>query len=150
MRYLIFCLVAIWSTVWSASLAAQDPVRTADFTLRGLTAADFPRVKKLADNVYSFEQIDPTKRTVTVNNLIVITTGGVLIAESQGTVENVKRLVAEVAKLTPQPIKSSSSARSMATTLAGSWRSPPASSSSPIRFPRRESNSRPNRSPTSG
>jgi glyoxylase-like metal-dependent hydrolase (beta-lactamase superfamily II) len=42
---------------------------------------------------------------VTVNNLIVITTGGVLIAESQGTVENVKRLVADVAKLTPQPIK---------------------------------------------
>ena len=101
MRILIACLVA----VWSVSLSAQDPIRTGDFTLRGLTAADFPRVKKLADNVYSFEQIDPTKRTVTVNNLIVITTGGVLIAESQGTVENVKRLVAEVAKLTAQPIK---------------------------------------------
>lgn len=87
------------------SLFAQDPVRTADITLRGLKPADFPRVTKLADNVYAYEQIDPTKRTVTVNNLIVITTGGVLIAESQGTVENVKRLVAEVAKLTPTPIK---------------------------------------------
>jgi glyoxylase-like metal-dependent hydrolase (beta-lactamase superfamily II) len=87
------------------SLFVQDPVRTADITLRGLKAADFPRVTKLAENVYAYEQIDPTKRTVTVNNLIVITSAGVLIAESQGTVDNVKRLVADVAKLTPQPIK---------------------------------------------
>jgi cyclase len=86
-------------------LLLQDPVRTADVNLRGLTAADFPRVTKLADNVYAFEQIDPTKRTVTVNNLIVITSAGVLIAESQGTADNVRRLVAEVARLTPQPIK---------------------------------------------
>jgi cyclase len=83
----------------------QDPVRTGDFALRGLKASDFPRVTRLADNVYAFEQIDPSKRTVTVNNLIVITSGGVLIAESQGTAENVRRLVTEVAKLTPQPIK---------------------------------------------
>jgi glyoxylase-like metal-dependent hydrolase (beta-lactamase superfamily II) len=84
---------------------AQDPIRTADITLRGLTKADFPRVIKLAENVYAYEQIDPTKRTVTVNNLIVITSAGVLIAEGQGTVDNVKRLVADVATLTPQPIK---------------------------------------------
>ena len=87
------------------SLTIQDPVRTGDIGLRGLTAADFPRVVKLADEVYAFEQIDPTKRTVTVNNLIVITGAGVLIAESQGTAATVTRLVAEVAKLTPQPIK---------------------------------------------
>src|SRR5258708_8963567 len=87
------------------TVLVQDPVRTGDVTLRGLTASDFPRVTRLADNVYAFEQIDPTKRTVTVNNLIVITSGGVLIAESQGTADNVRRLVAEVAKLTPQPIK---------------------------------------------
>jgi len=87
---------------WRSRAAA---VRTGDFNLRRLTAADFPRVTKLAENVYAFEQIDPTKRTVTVNNLIVVTTDGVLIAESQGTVDNVKRLVAEIAKLTPKPIK---------------------------------------------
>ena len=88
-----------------APLSGQGPTRTADITLRGLTAADFPRVTKLADNVYAYEQIDPTKRTVTVNNLIVVTSAGVLIAESQGTVDNVKRLVADVAKITTQPIK---------------------------------------------
>ncbi|MGH9140541.1 MAG: MBL fold metallo-hydrolase [Vicinamibacterales bacterium] len=87
------------------SLLIQGPVRTGDVTLRGLSKADFPRVTKLADSVYAYEQIDPTKRTVTVNNLIVITSSGVLIAEGQGTVDNVKRLVADVARLTPQPIK---------------------------------------------
>jgi len=84
---------------------AQDLVRTADITVRGLTAADFPRVKKLADNVYSFEQIDPTKRIVTVNNLIVVTTDGVLIAESQGTDDNTRRLVAAVARHAAGAIK---------------------------------------------
>ncbi len=84
---------------------SRASIRTGDIDVRGLTAADFPRVRKLVENVYSYEQIDPTKRTVTVNNLIVVTTDGVLIAESQGTVANVQRLVADVATLTPQPIK---------------------------------------------
>jgi len=91
-------------TLFAAPLA-QDVVRTADITVRGLKPTDFPRVKKLADNVYSYEQIDPTKRVVTVNNLIVVTSEGVLIAEGQGTVDNVNRLMADVAALTTQPVK---------------------------------------------
>src|SRR5947207_4531110 len=80
-------------------------IRTGDITLRGLKAADFPRVQKLAENVYTFEQIDPTKRVVTVNNLIVVSSDGVLIVESQGTEENVRKLLDETRKLTPQPVK---------------------------------------------
>jgi glyoxylase-like metal-dependent hydrolase (beta-lactamase superfamily II) len=98
-------LLVFLTALVAGTPSLQDPVRTADITLRGLKAADFPRVTRLAENVYAYEQIDPTKRTVTVNNLIVITSAGVLIAESQGTADNVKRLVADVAKLTPQPIK---------------------------------------------
>ena len=100
--YLRACCLA---ALCSAAVAAQGPIRTADIARRGLTAADFPRVTKLAGRVYAFEQIDPTKRTVTVNNLIVITPAGVLIAESQGTADNVRLLVAAVTRLTPQPIK---------------------------------------------
>ncbi len=80
----------------ATSLHAQEPIRTGDITVRGLTPADFPRITKLAANVYGYEQIDPTKRTVTVNNLIVVTSDGVLVAEGQGTVEHVKRLVADI------------------------------------------------------
>jgi cyclase len=88
-----------------ASLAAQAPIRTADITVRGLKPTDFPRITKLADGVYAYEQIDPTKRIVTANNLIVVTSDGVLVAEGQGTADNVKRLIADIATLTPQPIK---------------------------------------------
>src|SRR6476659_6179353 len=86
--------------------APQQPlIRTGDITLRGLKPADFPRITKLAPNVFAYEQIDPTKRIVTANNLIVVTDDGVLVAEGQGTVDNVRRLVADIAMLTPQPIK---------------------------------------------
>ncbi|HZR22852.1 MAG TPA: MBL fold metallo-hydrolase [Vicinamibacterales bacterium] len=84
---------------------AQDVIRTADYHVRGLKEADFPRVTKLSPNVYAFEQIDPTKRTVTVNNLIVITSAGVVVAEGQGTVDNANTLIAEIRKITPLPIK---------------------------------------------
>jgi glyoxylase-like metal-dependent hydrolase (beta-lactamase superfamily II) len=88
-----------------AAMLAQAPIRTADITVRGLKPSDFPRITMLAPDVYAYEQIDPTKRIVTANNLIVVSNEGVLVAEGQGTVENVKRLVADIAKLTPQPIK---------------------------------------------
>ena len=70
-----------------------------------LQAQDFPRMRKLAENVYFYEHPDPTKQRVTANNLIVVTSDGVLVADGQGTVENVKDLVAAVAAITPQPIK---------------------------------------------
>jgi cyclase len=98
-RALAFALLSL------VAVPPQEPIRTADITVRGLKTTDFPRIRKLADNIYSYEQIDPTKGVVTVNNLIVVTTDGVLIAESQGTVENVQRLIADVATLTSQPIK---------------------------------------------
>jgi cyclase len=85
--------------------ASAQVIRTADITVRGLKPSDFPRITKLAGRIYAYEQIDPTKRIVTANNLIVITDEGVLVAEGQGTVDNVKRLVADIATLTPQPIK---------------------------------------------
>src|SRR5581483_10558994 len=91
------------------ALLGQAPagplIRTADIHARGLTTADFPRVRQLATNVYTFEQIDPTKRTVTVNNLIVVFDAGVLVAEGQGTDENVRTLLEAVRTITPQPIR---------------------------------------------
>jgi glyoxylase-like metal-dependent hydrolase (beta-lactamase superfamily II) len=103
MRFISSLTVAVLACGLGAS--AQQVIRTADITVRGLKPSDFPRITKLAGRIYAYEQIDPTKRIVTANNLIVITDDGVLVAEGQGTVENVKRLVADIATLTPQPIK---------------------------------------------
>lgn len=97
----VVLLVALSAT----ALEAQEPVRTADITVRGLTASDFPRLTTLAPNVYAYEQIDPTKRTVTANNLIVVSPDGVLVADGQGTVANTTRLVQDIARLTPAPIR---------------------------------------------
>jgi glyoxylase-like metal-dependent hydrolase (beta-lactamase superfamily II) len=87
-----------------APLNAQDVIRTADIAARGLKNSDFPRLTKLADRVWAYEQVDPTKRIVTVNNLIVVTARGVVVADGQGTVDNTRRLVADIATLTPLPI----------------------------------------------
>jgi cyclase len=91
--------------VGAPSLRSQAVVRTGDIAARGLKASDFPRITSLAENVYGYEQLDPTKRGVTANNLIIVTTGGVVVAEGQGTVDNVRRLVSDIATITPQPIK---------------------------------------------
>ena len=97
--------MAILACVPGAAAQQEQPIRTGDITMRGLKPGDFPRITKLADRVFAYEQIDPTKRVVTANNLIVVTDDGVLVAEGQGTVDNVRRLVADIATLTPQPIK---------------------------------------------
>lgn len=65
----------------------------------------YPRMTKIADGVYTYEQADPTKRGVAVNNLIVVTSEGVLVGDGQGTVENTKRLVDDIAGVTSQPIR---------------------------------------------
>jgi cyclase len=70
-----------------------------------LHAQDFPRMTKLAENVYFYEHPDPTKQGVTANNLVVVTNDGVVVADGQGTVDNVKDLVAAIATITTQPIK---------------------------------------------
>ena len=83
----------------------EQVVRTGDIGVRGLTPADFPRVHRLATNVYTFEQVDPAKRTVTVNNLIVAGEDGVLVAEGQGTEANVRKLIDTVRTITAAPVR---------------------------------------------
>jgi len=80
---------------------------TADPATRGLKQSDFPRLKTLAPNVYSYEELrpsDPGKFKTTVD-MIVVTSGGVLVADGQGNVGATQKLVAAIKNLTPQPIK---------------------------------------------
>ncbi|HJS73792.1 MAG TPA: MBL fold metallo-hydrolase [Vicinamibacteria bacterium] len=83
----------------------HDVVRTGDPAKRGLRETDFPRIQKLAEGVYSYEQLRSAgaERFTTVS-LIVVTPAGVLVADGQGSPEETKRLVDEVAKLTSTPI----------------------------------------------
>src|SRR5262245_13921732 len=89
MKRPVYALAGICAALGIVTVRADDP----------------PRTTKLADGVYAYEHVDPTKRGVTVNNLIVVTGEGVLVADGQGTVDNTRALVAEIATLTPAPIR---------------------------------------------
>ncbi len=87
-------------------LAAQQPVvRTADPVARGLKDGDIPRLVKVAENVYSYEDFHPSSEKFTTNSLVVVTPGGVLVADGQSSVATTKGLVDAIAKITRAPIR---------------------------------------------
>jgi glyoxylase-like metal-dependent hydrolase (beta-lactamase superfamily II) len=68
-----------------------------------LNPADYPRLKALADGVYVWSDVHPSG-LYTTNNLIVITTDGVLVADGQRDAATTKKMVDRIATLTRQPI----------------------------------------------
>ena len=79
--------------------------RTGDPAKRGYTDADFPRVQKLAEGVYSYEQLRSAgAEKFTTVSLFVVTSAGVLVADGQGSLAETQRMIAEIGKVTKQPI----------------------------------------------
>jgi glyoxylase-like metal-dependent hydrolase (beta-lactamase superfamily II) len=94
-------LAAALVLILSAPAAAQ--VRTAYPEKRGLKLSEFPRVVRLADNVYGYEDIrQPGFTTV---SLFVVGADGVLIADGQGSPAATQKMLDAIAKVTPQPVK---------------------------------------------
>lgn len=83
----------------------EDVVRTANPYERGLTDDDFPRIQRLADGVYSYEQLRSAgdERFTTVS-LFVVTEAGVLVADGQGNVEETQRMLDRIAGITDRPV----------------------------------------------
>lgn len=95
-------LVAILLTAGVAASAVAQ-VRTAFPEKRGFKLTDFPRVVKLAANVYGYEDIrQPGFTTV---SLIVVGNDGVLIADGQGSPAATQKLLDEIKKITPKPVR---------------------------------------------
>jgi glyoxylase-like metal-dependent hydrolase (beta-lactamase superfamily II) len=84
---------------------AQTLKRTADPRERDYKDSDFPRVQKIAPNVYTYEVVVGTTERYTTNSMFVVTNAGVLVADGQATPEAVKAMLAAVGKITPQPVK---------------------------------------------
>jgi glyoxylase-like metal-dependent hydrolase (beta-lactamase superfamily II) len=96
----IFVTLALAVLVATASNAQ---VRTAYPEKRGFKLTDFPRTVKLADNVYGYEDIrQPGFTTV---SLFVVGSDGVLIVDGQGSPDATRKMLGEIAKVTPKPIK---------------------------------------------
>jgi glyoxylase-like metal-dependent hydrolase (beta-lactamase superfamily II) len=68
-----------------------------------LTANDFPTLRSTTGDVYVWQDVHSLG--FLTNNLIVITSDGVLVADGQGSPEAVRKLVDAVGLLTHQPIK---------------------------------------------
>ena len=84
----------------------EDVVRTANPALRGYGPDEFPRIKELADDVYSYEQLRSAgEELFTTVSLFVVTDDGVLVADGQGSVEETQRMIDEIATVTDQPIR---------------------------------------------
>jgi glyoxylase-like metal-dependent hydrolase (beta-lactamase superfamily II) len=91
-------------SVFSVALVlVSAQVRTADPARRGFKVADFPRVIKLADNVYGFEGLHPAGMPTV--SLFVVGADGVLIADGQSNPANTQQLLDAIAKVTPKPVK---------------------------------------------
>jgi len=101
-RYLITA-ISVLSVALALAAPSSAQVRTAFPDKRGFKLTDFPRTVKLADNVYGYEDIrQPGFTTV---SLFVVGTDGVLIVDGQGSVEATKKMLGEIAKVTPKPVK---------------------------------------------
>jgi glyoxylase-like metal-dependent hydrolase (beta-lactamase superfamily II) len=96
-----FVLLVAALTVAFVHVGAQ--VRTAYPEKRGLSLSQFPRTIKLAENVYGYEDIrQPGFTTV---SLFVVGKNGVLIADGQGSPEATQRMLDEIRRLTPTPVR---------------------------------------------
>ena len=96
------------ATDLAVAMASEDEaiVRTPDLVKRGLSETDFPRVKQIADGVYTYEGLrEKAGIKFTTTNLFVVTSDGVLVADAQGTPAETQGLIDAIAEVTDQPIK---------------------------------------------
>jgi glyoxylase-like metal-dependent hydrolase (beta-lactamase superfamily II) len=89
--------------VLAVSIPVGAQVRTAYPEKRGFKLSEFPRTVKLAENVYGYEEIrQPGFTTV---SLFVVGTDGVLVADGQGSPAATQKMLDEIARVTPKPVK---------------------------------------------
>lgn len=85
-------------------VSQQSVVRTANPVKRGLKDGDIPRLVKVTDNVYSYEDFHSGAEKFTTNSLVLVTKDGVLVADGQGSVAATKGMIDAIAKVTSAPI----------------------------------------------
>lgn len=82
--------------------AAAQP-RTADFEKRGFQKSDFPRLVKIADNVYGYEDFHSSG--IPTVSLFIVGRDGVMLVDGQRDPAFTQKLVDTIAKTAGKPIK---------------------------------------------
>lgn len=94
--------LALTITLCAAATAAAQP-RTAYPEKRGHQLSEFPRIVKLAENVYGYEEIrNPGFTTV---SMFVVGNDGVLLVDGQGNADATQKLLDAIARITSKPVK---------------------------------------------
>jgi cyclase len=86
------------------ALVTAQP-RTADPIKRGFKESDFPRVVRIADNVYGYEDFHPSPDKMTTVSMWVVTNDGVLLADGQADPAKTQKLLDAITKTTNKPLK---------------------------------------------
>ena len=87
-----------------ATLAGAQP-RTAYPEKRGFKLTDFPRLVKIAENVYGWEDFHPSKSGMTTVSLFVVGRDGVLLADGQSDPAKTQKLLDAINQTAGKPIK---------------------------------------------
>lgn len=98
-------LIALVLSLLAIPAFAGAQPRTADPVARGFTLTDFPRVVKIAENVYGYEDFHPSPDKMTTVSMWVVTNDGVLLADGQADPEKTQKLLDAIAKTTDKPLK---------------------------------------------
>lgn len=96
-------LAVLAALVLLASVPATAQPRTAFPEARGFKPGDFPRLTRLADNVYAYEDLRAPGFTTV--SFFVVGNDGVLLADGQWHPQQTRKLIDTIATVTPKPIK---------------------------------------------
>lgn len=96
-------LPLVCALLCAVSVHPEAQVRTADPAARGVPLTAFPRIVRLADNVYGYEEIrQPGFTTV---SLFVVGRDGILIADGQGSPAATRTMLEQIRTVSTLPIK---------------------------------------------
>jgi len=87
---------------------SPQALRTADASLRGFIASDFPRLHRVADDMYVIEDLNGpigTDTAFTTNVMFVVTSEGVVVLDGLGNEERTEIVLRMIAEITDQPIR---------------------------------------------
>ena len=97
-------LILALALILLPSLPGPQP-RTADPAKRGFKDSDFPRVVRIAENVYGYEDFHPSPDRMTTVSLWVVTNDGVLLADGQADPDKTRKLLEAIRKTTDKPLR---------------------------------------------
>jgi glyoxylase-like metal-dependent hydrolase (beta-lactamase superfamily II) len=100
MKRLIFAALSV-----ACAVSASAQPRTAYPEKRGFKITDFPRLVKIADNVYGWEDFHPSNSGMTTVSVFVVGRDGVLLADGQADPTKTQKLLDAINTTAGKPVK---------------------------------------------